>query len=89
MQFGFIKGPFIDNPDYPEVNKVMDEVAEKYGITKTALAVAWIARIPAMIQIIAGTTQPSRLKEMAVGAGTVIDRKDWYAIYKAAGNTLP
>lgn len=89
MQFGFIKGAFIGNPDYPEVNEVMDEVAEKYGISKTALTVAWIARIPAMIQIIAGTTKPERLKEMSVGAGTVIDRKDWYAIYKAAGNTLP
>jgi len=89
MQFGFIEGAFIDNPDYPEVNNVMDDIAKKYGISKTALAVAWIARIPAMIQIIAGTTNVKRMKEMSIGANTVIDRKDWYDIYKAAGNNLP
>lgn len=89
MQFGFIKGAFIDNPDYPEVNRTLDEVALKYQLTKTALAVSWIVRIPAMIQVIAGTTNIQRMKEMISGANTTISREDWYRIYKAAGNTLP
>jgi predicted oxidoreductase len=89
MQFGFIEGAFIDNPNYPTINNAMEDVAQKYGITKTALAVAWIARIPAMIQIVSGSTKLNRIKEMCIGANTRIEREDWYKIYKAAGNNLP
>ena len=89
FQYGFIKGVFLDNPKFPELNEAMDQMAIKYGISKTALAVAWLVRIPAMVQVITGTTRKERLKEIAQGAQTDLAREDWYALYRAAGNRLP
>lgn len=89
FQHGFIEGVFLDHPDFPDVNRKLDELAEKYGVTKTAMAVAWLLRIPMMIQVIAGTTNPSRVKEIISGADTVLSREDWYVLYRSAGNTLP
>ena len=89
FQYGMIEGVYLDNPDFPEVNAILQEMGDKYGVSKTAMAVAWLARLPMMIQIIAGTTNPSRLKEIVAGAGVELSREDWYAIYRAAGNTLP
>lgn len=89
FQYGFIEGVFLDNPDFPEVNRILDEMAEKYGVTKTAMVVAWLTRIPMMIQVISGTTNPERMKQIISGANTQISREDWYAIYRAAGNRLP
>lgn len=89
FQHGFIEGVFLDHPVFPDVNRKLDELSEKYGVTKTAMAVAWLLRIPMMIQVIAGTTNPSRVKEIISGADTVLSREDWYALYRSAGNTLP
>jgi predicted oxidoreductase len=89
FQYGFFEGVFIDNPKFPELNKVMDEVAKQYGVTKTGLAIAWIQRHPAKIQSVLGTTNPTRVKEVADACKIELSRPDWYAIYRAAGNIIP
>lgn len=89
FQYGFFEGVFIDNPKFPELNKVMDELCEKYGITKTGLAIAWIQRHPAKIQSVLGTTSAERVTQVAEAVKIELSRPDWYAIYRAAGNILP
>ena len=89
FQHGFIEGVFLDNPDFPDVNRVLEEMAQKYGATKTAMAVAWLVRLPMMLQVICGTTNAGRMKQIIAGANIRLSREDWYAIYRAAGNTLP
>lgn len=88
-QFGFFEGVFLDNEKFPELNKTLTELAEKYGITPTGLATAWILRHPANMQVIAGTMNPQRIKEIAQASNVVISREDWYEIYRSAGNILP
>ena len=64
FQWGFTEGVFVgDMERYPELNEVMDKVAKKYGVTKNAIATGWIARHPANMQIILGTTNSQRLIE--------------------------
>lgn len=89
FQYGFFEGVFIDNPKFPELNKVLDCLSEKYGVSKTALAVAWLVRIPAMVQVVSGTTNQQRLQEIIIGTQVELERADWYALYRAAGNRLP
>ena len=89
FQHGFIEGVFLDHPDYPQVNAILEQMAQKYGVTKTGMAVAWLCRLPMMLQVIVGTTKPERLDQIAAGAQIELSREDWYAIYRAAGNTLP
>lgn len=88
-QYGMFEGVFIDNPKFPELNKVLEEISQKYGVSKTAIATAWIARHPAKIQTIVGTTNADRLKDICTSLSFILSREEWYKIYLSAGNILP
>ncbi|WP_040536420.1 aldo/keto reductase [Schleiferilactobacillus shenzhenensis] len=88
-QYGFFEGVFIDNPKFPKLNDKLHELAAKYGSNVNALAAAWILRIPANMQVIAGTMNPERLAEVADIDRIKLTRQEWYDIYFAAGNDLP
>ena len=89
FQFGFFEGVFIDNPKFPELNKVLDDLCATYGVTKTGMAIAWIQRHPAKIQSVLGTTSPERVLQVAEACKIDLSRPHWYEIYRAAGNVLP
>lgn len=89
MQYGFFKGCFIDNPEFPALNGKLEELAEKHGVSKTTIAFAWILRHPAKMQPVTGTTNPTRLADCLKATEVTLSREDWYEIYKAAGNVLP
>lgn len=89
FQYGFIEGSYIGNPSFAALNSALEEVGRKYGLSATATVAAWIARHPAGIQTVCGSTNPERLAEVKKGAETAISREDWYRIYTAAGNMLP
>lgn len=89
FQYGFFEGVFIGSDKYSELNQVLDELAEQYGTTSTAIAVAWILRHPAKMQMITGTTNVKRLREIAEGAEISLTREEWYRLYLSAGHILP
>lgn len=89
FQIGFFEGVFLDNPKYPELNSVLEKYAEEYGCTKSAIAVAWILRHPAKMQVIAGTCNPTHLREIAEADRIKLTRLEWYDIYRNAGHSLP
>lgn len=89
MQFGFFKGCFIDNEEFPELNKKLSEIAEKYEVSKTTIAFSWILRHPAKMQPVTGTTNLTRLVDCIKASEITLTREEWYEIYKAAGNILP
>lgn len=89
FQYGFFEGVFIGSDRYPELNAVLDRIAEERGVTSSAVAIAWILRHPARMQPIVGTTNAARLKEICAASRVELSRAEWYEIYKAAGNRLP
>ena len=89
LQHGMFKGTFIDNPDFPEMNEVLGELAKQYGVTKAAIAIAWILRHPAKMQVIAGTMNPVHLTEMAEACKVNLSHEEWYRIYLSSGKFLP
>ncbi|RYL93475.1 aldo/keto reductase family oxidoreductase [Sporolactobacillus sp. THM7-4] len=89
FQYGFFEGVFLDNPKFPKLNEKINEIAGKYHVTNNAIAVAWILRHPADMQVILGTTNMKRVAESAAGADIKLTRQEWYEIYLAAGNKLP
>ncbi|MGE1194524.1 aldo/keto reductase [Priestia megaterium] len=90
FQNGFFEGPFLgDKEKFGKLNEVIDRIASKYSVTNTAIAVAWITTHPANIQVVLGTTNIQRMKDASKGSEIKLTRKEWYDIYKAAGNMVP
>lgn len=89
LQFGMFGGCFIDHPDFPELNRVLGELGEQYGVSKAAVAVAWILRHPAHMQVVAGTMNPARLRALCAASGLRLTHREWYRLYLAAGKFLP
>ncbi|WP_286906250.1 aldo/keto reductase [Clostridium sp. UBA1652] len=88
-QYGFFEGVFLGNEKFPELNDTIDELAEKKGVTNTAIATAWILRHPAKIQPVVGSMNSSRIKDICRASRIELTREEWYKIYLAAGNKLP
>lgn len=89
FQYGMFEGTFIGSDKFPELNQVLSEMAQKYNITPTGVASAWILRHPAHMQLIAGTTKTGRMAQICQGADVTLSREDWYKLYLAAGHILP
>lgn len=89
LQFDYFGGVFLGSEKYPELNRVLERLAEKYQVTLSAIAIAWVLRYPAQMQAVIGTTKSERVAQAAKAADIVLTRKEWYEIYLAAGNDLP
>ena len=89
FQYGFFEGVFLDNEKFPELNKAVDELCEKYNVSNTAMAIAWILRHPAKMQPIIGTTNLNRVKDIVKASDIKLTRQEWYKLYLSAGNILP
>lgn len=89
LQYGFIAGSFLTNEKYEKLNATIEELSEKYGITPTGMAIAWLMRLPENMQPIVGSTNPERIKAVAEATDVTISREDWYRIYREAGYRLP
>lgn len=86
----FFDGVFLgDRENYAELNDVIDELAAAYSVPAAAVAVAWITRHPANMQVVLGTTKVERVLESALGSDLPLTRHEWYRLYTAAGHTLP
>ena len=90
FQKQFFDGVFIgDRENYAELNDLLEELAAAYGVTPTGIAVAWITRHPANIQVVLGTTRPERVREAAAGSDIQLTREEWYRLFRAAGHKVP
>lgn len=89
LQYGFFDGVFLGNEKYPELNAKLNELAEKYSVEPATIAIAWILRHPAKMQVISGSTNAERIAQMARASDIELSREEWYEIYRAAGKMLP
>lgn len=89
FQYGFFEGVFLDNDKFPELNKKINEIAAKYEVSNTTIAVAWLLRHPANMQPVTGTMNIERLKDCCKAADIRLTREEWYDIFRSAGNILP
>ena len=89
LQYGLFEGTFLGSERYPALNAKLEELAEKYAVTPAAVAIAWILRHPARMQVLIGSTDREHLLQAAAAAGVPMTRQEWYSLYTAAGNVLP
>ncbi|MCA0756288.1 aldo/keto reductase family oxidoreductase [Paenibacillus sp. N4] len=89
FQYGFFEGVFLGNDKFPELNRKIDEIAEKYEVSNTTIAIAWLLRHPARMQPVTGTMNIERIKDCIKASHVQLTRQEWYEILLAAGNKLP
>ncbi|TDE92735.1 aldo/keto reductase family oxidoreductase [Occultella glacieicola] len=90
FQSGFASGVFLgDREHYGPLNDEIDDLADAYRVPPAAIAVAWITRHPAEMQVVLGTTSPERVADAAAGSQVPLTREEWYRLFSAAGHTLP
>ncbi|GMA56413.1 aldo/keto reductase [Alicyclobacillus sacchari] len=89
FQYGFFEGVFLNNDKFKELNQKIDEIAARYGVSNTTIAIAWLLRHPAKMQPIIGTMNIGRLRDSCKASDIHLTREEWYEIYRAAGNILP
>lgn len=89
FQYGFFEGVYIDNPKYEKLNIELRKIAEMQASNTSAVAVAWILRHPAFKQVIIGSMNPERIALICQASDVELTRRQWYDIYKAAGNIVP
>jgi predicted oxidoreductase len=86
---GTVKGAFFQYDDFSVLSRTLEEMGCKYGISAAAMAVAWLLRHPAGMQVLIGTMNGERFGELCRACDVRLSREDWYQIFKAAGNPLP
>ncbi|HGI2513297.1 TPA: aldo/keto reductase family oxidoreductase [Streptococcus agalactiae] len=89
FQIDLSRGLFVNHPDYKELNETIAKLAKNYNVSIEAIVIAWILRHPAKMQAIVGSMNPSRLKAIDKANDIALTRKEWYDIYRSAGNILP
>jgi predicted oxidoreductase len=89
FQYGFFEGVFLGNDKFPVLNQKIDEIANKYEVSNTTIAIAWLLRHPAQMQPVTGTMNINRIKDCCKASDIHLTREEWYGIYRAAGNVLP
>ncbi|HGI4034337.1 TPA: aldo/keto reductase family oxidoreductase [Streptococcus agalactiae] len=89
FQIDLSRGLFVNHPDYKELNETIAKLAKNYNVSSKAIVIAWILRHPAKMQAIVGSMNPSRLKAIDKANDIALTRKEWYDIYRSAGNILP
>jgi predicted oxidoreductase len=76
-----------------QAQRVRDEmsvIAQRYGISLTTLAFAWVLRHPSRPYPITGTGRIDGLRDAVAALDVTLDAEDWYAIWTASkGHSVP
>lgn len=65
------------------------QLAEAKGVSREAIALAWLMRHPAGVQPIVGTTNVERLRRSAQADAVTLSREEWYGLWVAARGPMP
>lgn len=86
-------GSAMNDPHHARKAKLDDALgvlSREHGVSRSALALAWLRRHPSGILPIVGSTNPDRIREAAQAADIELTREQWYRLMEAAsGQRLP
>jgi predicted oxidoreductase len=66
------------------IQKVVDEMAAGYGVSRTVLALAWLLKHPSRIIPIVGSCNPQHIKDAVNADAVELSREDWYRLLVVA-----
>ena len=86
---GFFEGSIFDEQKYPEINKTINELANKYHCSKCAIATNFILCLGDNVSIVNGSMDIKHIQECIEGSQIKLEKVDWYKLYKSTGKMLP
>jgi len=79
-----------DDAPYPELITLLDALAEREGVDRAAIAIAFVLAHPSAPIAIIGTQQEARIQSATTALGVTLTRQDVYGIVQASeGVPLP
>lgn len=85
-----LAGGLIATGDAPDkLIEVLDALADRESVTRSAIALAWVMAHPSGAVPIIGTQRLGRIAEAAAAVEVKLTRSDWYSLIAAAGRHLP
>lgn len=67
-----------------DTGKMLKRLGEKYGVDAATIALNWIMQIPGKVVPVIGSTNPQRIKSMALAEQFSITHDEWYALWITA-----
>lgn len=89
LQYGLFEGSIFDEEKFPKLNEVLQAFANRYQVTKAMIAIAWILKHPANMQVITGSMNVEHIADICRATEVTLTKQEWYELYQAAGNVLP
>ncbi len=72
------------------LNAAIDAVADKHGVDRAAVAIAWLLAHPSDILPVMGTNRIDRIRAFSDALRVDMDRQTWFELYSAAlGREVP
>jgi predicted oxidoreductase len=82
--------PFQTNYRIAEITAELDTIARERGVSRTAVALAWLLKHPSGIVPIIGSTDPGRIRDAVKSLEIELTRGEWYRLLAASqGVPLP
>ena len=70
--------------DPARITPLLDEIASVHGVSRAAVAMAWLMKHPSGVMPIVGSTKPERIRDAARAAEVELSREQWYRLLVAA-----
>ena len=89
LMVGYFQGSILDESLCPKLNAKLNELAQKYGVSKCVIASAFILKLGDNVSVITGSMNKDHVKEFIDGANLDLAKEDWYELYRSSGKMLP
>ena len=89
FQKGYFGGSILDYGRFPEINRALQAMAEKYKTSPASIATAFILALDKNVSVVTGSMDPAHVQESIDALSINLSKEDWYSLYRAGGANLP
>ena len=86
---GYFNGSIFDSSKYPNLNNKLNELANKYNVSKATIATKFLLMLDENLLVVTGSMDKEHIMESIIANSFEMEKKDWYSLYKSCGKMLP
>ncbi len=85
----FFDGSIFDENRFPKLNQKLEELGNKYNASKATIATTFLLMLDKDLCVVTGSMDKNHIMDAIKACDIVLEKKDWYSLYSAAGKMLP